>query len=111
MLTLFIASLVLIAVIVAGFLIATDRRDRREREERAELLQRIQAPQAAIAEHYHRALQQTEPIDGLPMTDHEMAGLEGRISPTDAEAERQRMIAWIEARENGTAQLQDGIIP
>jgi hypothetical protein len=105
---LYIGSLVLIASIVTAFLVASDRRDRRERVERAELLQRIQAPHAAVAEHHHRATVPVDPGSGLPMTDGEMAGMEGGIP--DPDVERQRMIAWMEAVENGTVQLEDGVI-
>lgn len=105
----YIASLVLIAAIVAAFLVAADRRDRRERVERAVLLQRIQAPHAAVHEHHYRAQEPVESGSGLPMTDGEMAGLEGGIP--DPDVARQKAIAWLEAMEDGTAQLEDGVLP
>jgi hypothetical protein len=104
----YIASLLLIALVVAGFLVAQDRRDRRERLERADLLQRIQAPQAAIHQHHHRADAPAEPGWGLPMTDTEIAQMQGGIP--DQDAERENVIAWMESIENGSAQLEDGVI-
>jgi hypothetical protein len=103
----YIASLALIALIVAGFLIASDRRDRRERLERADLLQRIQAPQAASISII-TAPTPGEPGSGLPMTDTEIAQMQGGIP--DADAERENVIAHVEAIENGSAQLEDGVI-
>jgi hypothetical protein len=104
----YIASLLLIALIVAGFLIAQDRRDRRERAERADLLQRIQAPQAAIHQHHHRTDAPAEPGSGLPMTDTEIAEMQGGVP--DVDDETRKLIAHIEAMENGSAQLEDGVI-
>jgi hypothetical protein len=105
----YIASLILIAAIVAAFLLASDRRDRRERVERAELLQRIQAPHAAVAEHHYRADPPVDPGSGLPMTDTEIAELEGNRVP-DVGEETRKWIAQVEAIENGTAQLEDGVL-
>jgi hypothetical protein len=105
----YIASLFLIAAIVAAFLLASDRRDRRERAERAELLQRIQAPHAAVAEHHYRADPPVDPGSGLPMTDTEIAELEGNRVP-DVGEETRKWIAQVEAIENGTAQLEDGVL-
>lgn len=105
----YIASLVLIAVIVGGFLVAQDRRDARERTERAGLLQRIQAPHAAVAEHHHRADPPVQTDSGLPMSDAEVAELEGGQVP-DVDVETKKWIAQIEAIENGAAQIQDGVL-
>jgi len=106
--TVYIASLIVIGFVCVAFLFAQDRRDRRERSERAELLQRIQAPHAAIAEHHHRVDPPAEPGTGLPMTDAEMVELEG--GPPNVEQDRQQLIAWMEAIENGTVQPEDGVI-
>jgi HD superfamily phosphodiesterase len=104
----YIASLILIAAIVAAFLVASDRRDRRERAERAELLQRIQAPHAAVAEHHHAVDPPVDPGSGLPMTDAEVAELQG--NRVDVPEELRKWIAQVEAIENGTAQLEDGVL-
>lgn len=79
-----------------------------DRSERAELLQRIQAPHAAVAEHYHRA-DPPEAGSSLPMTDAEIADQERGQVP-DVDVERARIIAQMEAIENGTAQLLDGVL-
>jgi hypothetical protein len=105
----YIASLILIATIVAAFLTASDRRDRRERAERADLLQRIQAPHAAVSEHHHRAEPPIDPGSGLPMSDTQIAELEGNRVP-DVDEETRKWIAQVEAIENGTAQLEDGVL-
>jgi hypothetical protein len=100
-------SIALLAVIVS-FAWLLDRRDARERAERAELLQRIQAPHAAVAEHHYRA-DPPETGSSLPMSDAEIADQERNGVP-DTDAERQRWIAQVEAIENGTAQLLDGVL-
>jgi hypothetical protein len=105
----YIASLILIATIVAAFLTASDRRDRRECAERAELLQRIQAPHAAVSEHHHRAEAPVDPGSGLPMSDTQIAELEGNRVP-NVDEETRKWIAQVEAIENGTAQLEDGVL-
>jgi hypothetical protein len=105
----YIASLILIAAIVAAFLIASDRRDRRERAERAELLQRIQAPHAAVAEHHHAVDPPVDPGSGLPMTDAEIAELQ-RARVPDVDEETRKWIEQVEAIENGTAQIEDGVL-
>jgi hypothetical protein len=105
----YIASLTLIATIVAAFLTASDRRDRRERAERADLLQRIQAPHAAVSEHHHRAEPPIDPGSGLPMSDTQIAELERNRVP-DVDEETRKWIAQVEAIENGTAQLEDGVL-
>lgn len=99
----FAAALILT---LAGFLVILDRRDSRDRTERAAWLQRIQNPQAAVHEH-HRAVTPPEPpASTLPMSDEEMAEMmNGRI-PSDLAA----VIAQMEAVENGSAQLEDGLL-
>lgn len=109
MLIINVVSLAAVGLIVAGFLVALDRRDAREREERAGLLQRIQAPHAAVAEHHYRAEQPVEPGSGLPMSDAEVAKIEGGRVP-DVDAETKKWIAQVEAIENGSSQLLDGVI-
>jgi hypothetical protein len=54
------------------------------------LCQRIQAPLAAVAEH-HAAVSPEEKPNPLPMTDAEMAEA----------GERERLIKWMEDKENG----------
>jgi hypothetical protein len=105
-LALLIAALILT---LAGFLVLLDRRDSRDRIERAKWLQRIQNPQAAVHEH-HQAVTPPDPATSpLPMSDHEIASMEGGQVP-DSQTELQRIIARMEAVENGTAQLEDGLL-
>jgi hypothetical protein len=108
-----VAALIVVGVAlvatIAAFAWLLDRRDQRERAERAELLQRIQAPHAAVAEHHYRADPPTDPGSGLPMTDTEIAELQGARTPNVPE-ELQKWIAHVEAIENGTAQLEDGVL-
>lgn len=97
-------------VVIAGFLWLLDRKDSRDREERAVLLQRIQAPQAAIHEH-HAAIVSPEPVgSALPMSDEEIAEMQARHAP-DGASELAAIIARMEAVENGSAQLEDGVLP
>jgi hypothetical protein len=108
-----VAALIVVGVAlvatIAAFAWLLDRRDRRERVERAELLQRIQAPHAAVAEHHHAVDPPVDPGSGLPMTDTEIAELQ-RARPADVDEETRKWIAQVEAIENGTAQLEDGVI-
>jgi hypothetical protein len=70
------------------------------------LLQRIQNPQAAVHEHHQAVTPPEPPASPLPMSDEEMAEMmDGRI-PSDLAA----AIAKIEAVENGSAQLEDGLL-
>jgi hypothetical protein len=102
-LALLIAALILT---LAGFLVLLDRRDTRDRAERQMLLQRIQNPQAAVHEHHQAVTPPDPPASPLPMSDEEMAEMmDGRI-PSDLAA----AIAKIEAVENGSAQLEDGLL-
>jgi hypothetical protein len=102
-LALLIAALILT---LAGFLVLLDRRDTRDRAERQMLLQRIQNPQAAVHEHHQAVTPPDPPASPLPMSDEEMAEMmDGRI-PSDLAA----AIAKIEAVENGSAQLEDGML-
>jgi hypothetical protein len=108
-----VAALIVVGVAlvatIAAFAWLLDRRDQRGRAERAELLQRIQAPHAAVAEHHYRADPPVDPGSGLPMTDTEIAELEGNRVP-DVGEETRKWIAQVEAIENGTAQLEDGVL-
>jgi hypothetical protein len=99
---LLIAALI---VALAGHLWLLDRRDRRDREERQTLLQRIQAPQAAVYEHHAGLAPAPEPATGggMPMSDEEIADMQARRVPDEA-SELQRIIAQMEAVENGSAQ-------
>lgn len=100
---------VLLALVVGGHLWLLDRRDRRDRAERAELHQRFQAPHAAIAEHHQVVTAAPVESDGgLPMTDEEMAKAQSVLTPW--ERERDRLIAQMEAMENGTARVEDGVL-
>jgi len=76
-----------------------DRRDQRERSERAELLQRIQAPQAAVTAHHVQHVGPVEHSDGLPMSDEQIA----------EQQEREQVISFLEAAENGRLNLLDGV--
>lgn len=80
------------ALIAAG-----DRNQGNADAHRAEiqgLLQRIQAPHVAVAEH-HAATSLPAESDGLPMTDEQVAELQ----------ERERIIKWMEAVENGDGNM------
>lgn len=102
---------VLLATVIAGFLLLLDRRDERAQRERATLLQRALAPHAAAAEHHATVMPPTEQSGSLmPMSDEEIAQMQARQIP-DEQTELQRYIAQIEAIENGTVQLEDGLIP
>lgn len=102
---------VLLGLTIVGFLVLLDRRDRRDRDERAELMQRIQAPHAAVAEHHARV--DPEPVqyvNPLPMSDAEIAEAQGG-PPASSESEKEALIAWMERMENGSDQIQDGVLP
>jgi hypothetical protein len=89
---------------LAGFLALLDRRDSRDRIERASWLQRIQAPHAAVYEH-HAAVTPPEPATSpLPMTDEEMAEMQG--TPESVAA----IIAKMEREANGFDQIEDGVL-
>jgi hypothetical protein len=111
MLIVYIASLILIALVVTGFLVVLDRRDARAQSERAGLLQRIQAPQAAIAAH-HQAVTPVpvEAGSGMPMSDAEIAEAASGQPIATQEQQKERLIAWMEAVENGAVQIEDGVI-
>lgn len=97
-------TLVLIAALVAvsiAHICLLDRKDKRERTERAELLQRIQAPRAAVAEHHAVTAPPQPESDGLPMSDQQIADLQ----------ERDRIISWMEAVENGDETMLDNGVP
>jgi hypothetical protein len=103
-----ISALVLVN---AGWLVVLDRRDTRDRAERQMLLQRIQAPQAAVHEHHHAAAPPAPAAgSGLPMSDEQVADLQNRLVP-DGGSELARIIAQMEAVENGSAQIEDGVLP
>jgi hypothetical protein len=88
------------------------RQDRAaEREERQVWLQRIQDPRAAVHEHHQKAAPAAEvPVSALPMSDEEIALMQNTSVP-DGESELARIIARMEAVENGSVQLEDGLIP
>lgn len=100
---------VLLASLVVACLLVLDRHDRRHQEERAQhraelaaLLQRIQAPQAAVAEYHATVTPASGPANAMPMSDHEMAAAEDDLSP-----ETRRLIAAMEAVENGHVPMTD----
>jgi hypothetical protein len=100
-----------LVLVNAGWLVVLDRRDTRDRAERQMLLQRIQAPQAAVHEHHHAAVPPAPAAgSGLPMSDEEVADLQNRLVP-DGGSELARIIAQMEAVENGSAQIEDGVLP
>lgn len=99
--------IVALLLTVAGHLWLSDRRDKRDRAERASWLQRIQAPHAAVYEHHASVTTPEPPVSPLPMSDEEMAEMQAPGSYESVEA----IIARMEAAENGTAQIQDGLIP
>lgn len=104
----FLAALVAVNI---AYLVLLDRRDTRDRAERAALHQRFQAPQAAIYEH-HAAVTPAgpeSPAGGMPMSDEEIALMQAREVP-DEGGELARIIARMEAAENGTVQLEDGLL-
>jgi hypothetical protein len=101
-----IALLAALVAVNIAYLLLIDRRDSRDRTERAAWLQRIQNPQAAVHEHHRAVTPPDPPASPLPMSDEEMAEMmDGRI-PSDLAA----AIAKIEAVENGSAQLEDGLL-
>lgn len=113
-----LALLIGLFAVIFAFLVLLDRRDERavreraaDREELQVLLQRIQAPHAAVHEH-HGAVTAPEPVQAssLPMSDEEVADLQNRHAP-DGASELARIIAQMEAVENGSAQLEDGVLP
>ena len=105
-----VASIVAFAWLLDRALERAKRERDADREERQTLLQRIQAPQAAVHEH-HAQVVPLEPVaSALPMTDEEIAELQNRMAP-DGASELARLIAEMEAVENGTSQLRDGVLP
>lgn len=106
-LALLIALVVMSVAFPVALFVLLDRRDARDRVERASWLQRIQNPQAAVAEH-HAALTPPEPAPNpFPMSDEEMAEMEAQRVPDSIQA----LIARMEAAENGTVQIEDGLLP
>lgn len=109
-----LALLIGLFAVILAFLVLLDRRDTRaareraaDREELQTLLQRIQAPHAAVHEH-HATVAPAEPQGStLPMTDEEVADLQNRQVPSELAA----IIAKMEAVENGSAQIVDGLLP
>jgi hypothetical protein len=95
---------------LTGFLWLLDRRDKRDRTERASWLQRIQNPQAAVHEHHAQVTPPAPAASPLPMTDEEIAEMQANRIP-DGQSELAQIIARMEAAENGTAQIEDGLIP
>jgi hypothetical protein len=93
-----------LAAFLAAALVATlvllDRERERHRAETAVLLQRILAPQVAVAEHHAAVTSPIGPEESMPMTDHEIAAAEHQGDPS-AVAERDALIAYLEAVENG----------
>lgn len=93
-----------LAVLLAGALVAAlillERERERHRAETAVLLQRILAPQVAVAEHHAAVTPPAGPEESMPMTDHEIAASEHQVDPRAA-AERDALIAHLEAIENG----------
>lgn len=99
-----LALLIALIAVNVAYLTLLDRRDSRDRVERASWLQRIQAPHAAVYEH-HAAVTPPEPATSpLPMTDEEMAEMQG--TPESVAA----IIAKMEREANGFDQLEDGIL-
>lgn len=104
-----IGLIVALVLVNAGWLILMDRRDARDRAERAVLHQRFQAPQAAVAEHHAQVMPAPEPAGSpLPMSDAEMAEM---MAAPDEQASVRAWIARMEAAENGTGQIEDGVLP
>lgn len=100
-------ALILLAIVAGALIVALDRMHARQaadhqahRAELAELLQRIQSPRAAVAEHHAAVTVPGPPENAMPMTDMEIAATEHHVDPRAA-AEREALIAHIEAVENG----------
>lgn len=100
-------TFVLLAALVAvnvAYLMYLDRNDKRAHAERADLLQRIQAPQAAVAQHHQQQApprREPDPREGLPASDEDLGLLDD---------DTRRHIAMLEAIENGTHQITDGVL-